>query len=57
MLIENVVPTAPVAVVAGGAIAAVAVAAAVLWAIPQRLRPAILRPAPTTSDLPTPSVR
>ena len=43
MLLENVFRTAPVVVLAGGAVAAVAIAAAVLWALPQRWRPAVLR--------------
>ena len=47
MLLENVFRTAPVVVLAGGAVGAVAVAAAVLWALPRRWRPAVLRtPAP-----------
>ncbi|BBZ28166.1 UPF0016 family membrane protein [Mycolicibacterium madagascariense] len=43
MVLENVFRTAPVVVLAGGALGTVAVAAAVLWRLPQRWRPAILR--------------
>jgi Ca2+/H+ antiporter, TMEM165/GDT1 family len=44
MLLENIFPAAPIVAVAGGSIAIVALAAAILWALPQRLRPAVLRP-------------
>jgi Ca2+/H+ antiporter, TMEM165/GDT1 family len=51
MLLDNFYPTAPLAVIAGGAVAAVAVCAAALWALPERMRPAILRAEPG-SDAP-----
>ncbi|TRW78420.1 TMEM165/GDT1 family protein [Mycolicibacterium sp. 018/SC-01/001] len=46
MVIDNLRPTLPVAVVIAIAVAIVAVLAAVLRALPERLRPAVLRPAP-----------
>jgi putative Ca2+/H+ antiporter (TMEM165/GDT1 family) len=46
MLVENFFPAAPMVVIAGCAVAAVALCAAVLWALPERMRPAILRPEP-----------
>ena len=44
MVIENVFPAAPVPAVVGGAAAVVAVLALILRALPERLRPAVLRP-------------
>jgi putative Ca2+/H+ antiporter (TMEM165/GDT1 family) len=46
MLVENFFPSAPVAVIVGCAVGAVALCAAVLWALPERMRPAVLRPEP-----------
>ena len=43
MLRDNIFPTAPVAVSAGGAVAVVALCAALLRALPERMRPSILR--------------
>jgi Ca2+/H+ antiporter, TMEM165/GDT1 family len=50
MLLENVFHTAPIAALGGGAVAAVVLAAATLWALPQRLRPAILKPSPAAEE-------
>lgn len=55
MLLENIFPTASAVVVAGSAIAIVLAFAAVLWMLPERLRPAVLkseRPAPDDADGP-----
>jgi Ca2+/H+ antiporter, TMEM165/GDT1 family len=52
MLLENFFPTAPVAVIAAVAIAIVAVVAAGLRALPERLRPAVLRPEPVAPVAP-----
>ncbi|BBY29004.1 TMEM165/GDT1 family protein [Mycolicibacterium sediminis] len=53
MLVEGSVPTAPVAVIVGSAVAAVAVFALVLRILPARLRPAVLRAQPdAAADLP-----
>jgi putative Ca2+/H+ antiporter (TMEM165/GDT1 family) len=46
MLVENVFPTAHLVVIAGCAVAAVALAALVLWALPERFRPAVLKSEP-----------
>jgi hypothetical protein len=43
MLLENIFPAAPGAIIVGGAIAIVLIFAAVLRAMPERLRPAVLR--------------
>jgi putative Ca2+/H+ antiporter (TMEM165/GDT1 family) len=43
MLLENLLPTTPIGALAAGAVAVVALCAAVLWALPERLRPAVLR--------------
>ncbi len=47
MLIEGLFPATPGLVAVAGAIGAVAALAALLWALPERLRPAVLRPEPT----------
>jgi putative Ca2+/H+ antiporter (TMEM165/GDT1 family) len=47
MLLESAFTGAPVAVLGAGAVAAVLVVAAILRAIPERMRPAVLRPQPT----------
>jgi putative Ca2+/H+ antiporter (TMEM165/GDT1 family) len=55
MLFENLFPAASVAILVAGAVAVVLVFATVLCALPQRLRPAVMRtePAsPTVSDQP-----
>jgi Ca2+/H+ antiporter, TMEM165/GDT1 family len=44
MVLENVFPAAPAVAIIAGALAVVAVFAAVLRALPERLRPAVLRP-------------
>lgn len=46
MLVESAVPAAPVAVIVGSGIATIAVFAALLRALPQRWRPAVLQPSP-----------
>jgi uncharacterized membrane protein len=46
MLGENIFPTAHIAVIAGCAVASVALAAVGLWALPERLRPAVLKSEP-----------
>jgi hypothetical protein len=43
MLLENIFPAAPGAIIVGSAIAIVLIFAAVLRAMPERLRPAVLR--------------
>jgi putative Ca2+/H+ antiporter (TMEM165/GDT1 family) len=43
MLLENIFPAAPGAIIVGSAIAIVLISAAVLRAMPERLRPAVLR--------------
>ena len=43
MLLENIFPAAPGAIIVGGAIAIVLIFAAVLRAMPERFRPAVLR--------------
>ncbi len=48
MLLESAFPGAHVAVIVGGAVAAVALFAAVLRAMPERLRPAVLRTEPAS---------
>ena len=53
MLVEGFVPTAPVIVIVGTAVAAVALFAAVLRALPARLRPAVLRAQPDPAADPT----
>ncbi|MFN8101652.1 MAG: TMEM165/GDT1 family protein [Mycobacterium sp.] len=45
LLIEGLFPTAPAVVLVAGALGAVAAFAAVLWVLPERRRPAALRPA------------
>jgi len=45
LLIEGLFPTAPAVVLLAGALGAVAAFAAVLWVLPERRRPAALRPA------------
>ena len=54
MLISGFFPGTPVAFVLLGSVAAVAAVAAGLWALPQHLRPAVLRaqPAPESEDAP-----
>ena len=47
MLLESAFTGAPVAVLGAGAVAAVLVVAAILRAIPERMRPAVLRRQPT----------
>ncbi len=47
LLIEGLFPTAPAVVLVAGALGAVAAFAAVLWALPERRRPAVLRPEPS----------
>jgi putative Ca2+/H+ antiporter (TMEM165/GDT1 family) len=54
MLVENLFPTAPFAVVVGSAVAAVVLFAAALRALPERLRPAVMRPAPLPASVPDP---
>jgi len=49
LLLESFLPTAPIAVIAGCAVAIVAVLAGVLRALPERLRPAILRAQPAVT--------
>ncbi len=44
LLIEGLLPGAPGIVLVAGALGAVAAFAAILWALPERLRPAVLRP-------------
>ncbi len=46
MLIDGFFGTLPVIAVLAGALAAVAVFAAALWALPERLRPSVLRAGP-----------
>ena len=46
MLLENVFPAAPAAVIGGSAVATVLVVAAILRVLPERLRPAVLRTRP-----------
>ncbi|BDX32835.1 UPF0016 family membrane protein [Mycobacterium antarcticum] len=46
MLLDSTFTGAPVALVGGGAMAAVLAVAAILRALPERLRPAVLRPQP-----------
>lgn len=46
MLIENVFPTAHIAVLVGCAVVAVALTAVGLWALPERLRPAVMKSEP-----------
>lgn len=48
MLVENIFPAVPVAVVGGIAIAVVLAFGALLWALPERRRPAVLRAKPTS---------
>lgn len=50
MLLENIFPTAPAAVIVAAAIGIVAVFAAILRALPDRLRPAVLRTEPADVD-------
>lgn len=50
MLIEGLFPAAPVVVVVGSALTAVALFGAALWALPERLRPSVLRPRAEVSD-------
>lgn len=47
MLLENVFPGMPVALIVAGALGAVAVVAAILRAMPERLRPPVLRTQPS----------
>ncbi|OPX09899.1 TMEM165/GDT1 family protein [Mycobacterium sp. AT1] len=47
MLLENVFPGIPVALVVAGALGVVAVVAAILRALPERLRPPVLRTQPS----------
>ena len=54
MLLENVFPAWPVVAVGAAAVAAVAVLAAVLYALPQRLRPAVLRAQDPAEQVDTP---
>jgi Ca2+/H+ antiporter, TMEM165/GDT1 family len=57
MLLENIFPAAPGAIIVGSAIAIVLIVAAVLRAMPERLRPAVLRtehPSPTVLAQPDP---
>ncbi len=49
MLLENIFPAAPIAIIVASAIAIVLVFAAVLRAIPERWRPAVLRTEPASS--------
>lgn len=46
MLLENIFPSLPFALVGGAALAIVATFGAAVWSLPERLRPAVLRPAP-----------
>ena len=48
MLLENLFPAAPAVIIVGSAIAIVAICAAALRALPERLRPAVLRPEAAT---------
>jgi Ca2+/H+ antiporter, TMEM165/GDT1 family len=50
MLVENIFPTAHIAVIVGCAVAAVALTAVGLWALPERLCPAVLRTEPVLKD-------
>lgn len=50
MLLDNFFSSAPVAVSAGGAVAVVALCAALLWALPERMRPSVLRTEPESAD-------
>ena len=47
MLLENVFPGMPVALIVAGALGTVAVVAAILRAMPERLRPPVLRTPPS----------
>jgi putative Ca2+/H+ antiporter (TMEM165/GDT1 family) len=51
MLVENIFPTAHIAVVAGCAVVAVVLTAVGLWALPERLRPAVLKSEPASEGL------
>ncbi len=44
MVLENVFSAWPVVAVGAGAVAVLAIVAAALWALPERLRPTVLRP-------------
>jgi putative Ca2+/H+ antiporter (TMEM165/GDT1 family) len=48
LLLENVFPTSPVLILGPIALAIVLVVAGIMRALPERLRPAVLRPAPET---------
>ncbi|WP_319448794.1 MULTISPECIES: TMEM165/GDT1 family protein [unclassified Mycobacterium] len=50
MLVENIFPTAHIAVIAASAVGAVALTAVGLWALPERLRPAVLNTSPELKD-------
>ncbi|MGV9801462.1 TMEM165/GDT1 family protein [Mycobacterium sp. NPDC003449] len=50
MLVENIFPTAPVAIVAASAIAFVGLVATAVRALPPRWRPAVLRPESAPAD-------
>ncbi|MGQ9348177.1 TMEM165/GDT1 family protein [Mycolicibacterium gilvum] len=50
MLLENIFPSLPFALVGGIALTIVAASGAAVWALPERLRPAVLRPAPAAEQ-------
>lgn len=56
MLVENFFPAMPIALIVACAVAAVAVFAGVLRALPRRLRPAVLQTTPESGAAPDPNV-